>query len=127
LANAAHFKEPNVRSAAVSETATVLLRFLSKRSCVSYETKMGTSKNGPTRPGTLGQANAKAYDVIVVMLAAMFLVGMALGGVLSPHESAPIQIASTPPRNDGARRCSSRVSSAMLVRESRTSSANHLC
>jgi hypothetical protein len=32
--------------------------------------------------------------VIVVMLAAMFLVGMALGGVLSPHESAPIQIAS---------------------------------
>jgi hypothetical protein len=32
--------------------------------------------------------------VIVVMLAAMFLVGMALGGVLSPHESAPTQIAS---------------------------------
>jgi hypothetical protein len=28
------------------------------------------------------------------MLAAMFLVGMALGGVLSPHESEPIQIAS---------------------------------
>jgi hypothetical protein len=33
-------------------------------------------------------------EVIVMMLAAMFLVGMALGGVLSPHESAPIQIAS---------------------------------
>jgi hypothetical protein len=32
--------------------------------------------------------------VIVVMLAAMFLVGMALGGVLSPHESEPTQIAS---------------------------------
>jgi hypothetical protein len=32
--------------------------------------------------------------VIAVMLAAMFLVGMALGGVLSAHESEPIQIAS---------------------------------
>jgi energy-converting hydrogenase Eha subunit F len=33
--------------------------------------------------------------VIAVVLAAMFLVGMALGSVLSPHESAPTQIAST--------------------------------
>jgi hypothetical protein len=32
--------------------------------------------------------------VIAVMLAVTFLVGMALGGVLSPDESAPIQIAS---------------------------------
>ena len=32
--------------------------------------------------------------VIAVMLAAMFLVGMALGGVLSAHQSEPIQIAS---------------------------------
>jgi hypothetical protein len=32
--------------------------------------------------------------VIAVMLAVMFLVGMALGSVLSPHESAPTQIAS---------------------------------
>jgi hypothetical protein len=32
--------------------------------------------------------------VIAVMLAAMFLVGMALGSVLSPHQSGPIQIAS---------------------------------
>ena len=31
---------------------------------------------------------------IAVMLATMFLVGMALGGVLSTHESEPIQIAS---------------------------------
>ena len=31
---------------------------------------------------------------IAVMFAAMFLVGMALGGVLSAHESEPIQIAS---------------------------------
>ena len=32
--------------------------------------------------------------VIAVMLAAMFLVGMTLGSVLSPHQSAPTQIAS---------------------------------
>jgi hypothetical protein len=32
---------------------------------------------------------------IAVMLAAMFLVGIALGNVLSPHQSAPTQIAST--------------------------------
>jgi hypothetical protein len=31
---------------------------------------------------------------IALMLAAMFLVGIAIGGVLSPHQSAPIQIAS---------------------------------
>jgi hypothetical protein len=32
--------------------------------------------------------------VIAVMLAAMFVVGMTLGSVLSTHESEPIQIAS---------------------------------
>jgi hypothetical protein len=32
--------------------------------------------------------------VIAVLLASMFLVGMTLGGVLSTHESEPIQIAS---------------------------------
>ena len=32
--------------------------------------------------------------VIAVMLAAMFLVGMTLGSVLSAHQSAPTQIAS---------------------------------
>ena len=32
--------------------------------------------------------------VIAVMLAAMFLVGMTLGSVLSPHKSEPVQIAS---------------------------------
>jgi hypothetical protein len=31
---------------------------------------------------------------MAVMLATMFLVGIALGSVLSPHESEPIQIAS---------------------------------
>ena len=33
--------------------------------------------------------------VIVVLLAAMFLVGMTLGGALSEHKTEPIQIAST--------------------------------
>jgi hypothetical protein len=32
---------------------------------------------------------------IAVMLAGMFLVGIAVGGVLSAHESEPTQIAST--------------------------------
>ena len=32
--------------------------------------------------------------VIALMLAAMFLVGMTLGSVLSPHKSEPTQIAS---------------------------------
>jgi hypothetical protein len=32
--------------------------------------------------------------LIAVMLAATFLIGMALGSVLSPHESVPTQIAS---------------------------------
>ena len=31
---------------------------------------------------------------IVVLLAAMFVVGMTLGSALSPHQSEPIQIAS---------------------------------
>jgi hypothetical protein len=31
--------------------------------------------------------------LIAVMLAMMFLVGMALGSVLSPHQSEPMQIA----------------------------------
>ena len=33
--------------------------------------------------------------VIVMMLAAMFLVGVAIGGVVFPHQSEPTQIAST--------------------------------
>jgi hypothetical protein len=34
------------------------------------------------------------YGAIAALLAAMFLVGMALGGVLSAHESEPVQIES---------------------------------
>src|SRR6516164_5323592 len=57
---ASPIKEPNVPSATVSETAAVLLR--------SYQTKLrfiwnknGDLQNEPTRSGTFGQANAKAY------------------------------------------------------------------
>jgi hypothetical protein len=35
----------------------------------------------------------RTEGVIIVMLAAMFLVGMALGSGLSPHKSEPVQIA----------------------------------
>ena len=34
------------------------------------------------------------YGVIGVMLAAMFLVGIAIGGIVFPHQSGPPQIAS---------------------------------
>ena len=34
------------------------------------------------------------YGVIGVMLAAMFLVGVAIGGVVFPHQSEPTQIVS---------------------------------
>jgi hypothetical protein len=37
---------------------------------------------------------ARNDGAIAVMLAAIFLVGMTLGSVLSPHQSAPTQIAS---------------------------------
>jgi hypothetical protein len=56
-------------------------------------------QNGPTRLGTFGQANTKTYaatndGAIAMMLAAMFLLGMTLGGVLPAHKTEPIQIAS---------------------------------
>jgi hypothetical protein len=37
---------------------------------------------------------ARNEGAIAAMLAAMLLVGMALGSVLSPHKSEPVQIAS---------------------------------
>jgi hypothetical protein len=49
---ASPIKEPNVLSA----TSVKQRQFC----CVSYEQKWGR-KNGPTRSGTLRQANAKAY------------------------------------------------------------------
>jgi hypothetical protein len=46
-------KEPNVRSATVSGTAASFAAFRTD--------KNWGHQNGPTRPGTFGQANAKAY------------------------------------------------------------------
>ena len=61
--------------------------------------KMGTSKMDRHDQELLDKQMRRLSPprndgVIAVMLAAMFLVGMALGGVLSPHETEPIQIAS---------------------------------
>jgi hypothetical protein len=43
----------------------------------------------------MGRLTAPRNDgVIAVMLAAMFLVGVAIGGVVFPHQSEPAQIAS---------------------------------
>jgi len=43
----------------------------------------------------IGRLNPPRNDgAIAVLLVAMFLVGMTLGGVLSEHKSEPIQIAS---------------------------------
>jgi hypothetical protein len=61
LANAPPIKEPDVRSTAVSETAAVLLCFLSDKAELPMKQKNGDRKNEPTRLGTLGQANAKAF------------------------------------------------------------------
>jgi hypothetical protein len=67
--------------------------------CVSYEHKMGTSKMDRRDQELLDKQMRRLSPprndgVIAVMLAAMSLVGMTLGGVLSPHESEPTQIAS---------------------------------
>jgi hypothetical protein len=64
------------------------------------ETKMGTSKMDRRDQELLDKQMRRLVPpqndgVIAVMLAAaMFLVGMALGSVLSAHQSEPIQIAS---------------------------------
>jgi hypothetical protein len=50
----------NVSSTVVSETAAVLLCFLSNKAELPMKQKLGR-KNEPTRLGTLGQANAKAF------------------------------------------------------------------
>jgi hypothetical protein len=84
---------------ALSETAAVLLRFVSNKSCVSFGTKMGISEMDRRDQELLDKqmrrlSPARNDGAIAVMLAAMFLVGMTLGSVLSPHQSAPTQIAS---------------------------------
>jgi hypothetical protein len=59
----------------------------------------GDRKNEPIRPGTLGQmrrlSTPRNEGVIAVLFAAMFLIGMTFGGVLSQPKSEPVQIAST--------------------------------
>jgi hypothetical protein len=83
--------EPNICSATVSETTAVLLRFPTN--------KMGTAKMNRRDRELLDKqmrslSPPRNDGVIAVMLAAMFLVGIALGSVLSPHQSEPTQIAS---------------------------------
>jgi hypothetical protein len=65
--------------------------------CVSYEHKMGTSKMDRRDQELLDKQRLsppQKEGVIVVMLAAMFLVGMTLGSVLSEPKTEPTQIAS---------------------------------
>jgi hypothetical protein len=67
--------------------------------CVFYQTKNGDVKMDRRDQELLDKQMRRLTPprnegAIAVMLAAMFLVGMALGSVLSPHQSAPTQIAS---------------------------------
>ncbi len=76
---------------AVSRTVTVLSRFA--------RTKMGTSKMDRYDQELLDKqmrslSPPRNDGAIAVLLAAMFLVGIVIGGVLSTHQSKPIQIAS---------------------------------
>jgi|SRR6516162_3484682 hypothetical protein len=79
-------------SPTISGTAAVLLRFVS--------IKIGDVKMNRYDQELLDKQmrrlSAPRNDgVIVVMLAAMFLVGVVIGGVVFPHQSEPTQIAST--------------------------------
>src|SRR5437868_4182999 len=87
-------KEPNVRSATVSGTAAVLPRF-------AWRQKWGPQKKMDRRDQELLDKQMRRLvpprndgAIAVMLAAAMFLVGMALGSVLSAHQSEPIQIAS---------------------------------
>jgi hypothetical protein len=83
--------EPNVRSATVSGTPAVLPRFA--------WTKIGDIKMDRRDQELLDKQMRRLTPprndgVITVLLAAMFLVGMTLGSVLSAQKTEPIQIAS---------------------------------
>jgi Rap1a immunity proteins len=71
-----------------------------EQSCVSFGTKMGTSKDRRDQELLDKQMRRltppRNEGVIAVMLATMFLVGIGIviGSVLSPHQIEPIQIAS---------------------------------
>jgi len=67
--------------------------------CVFYQTKNGDVKMDRRDQELLDKQMRRLTPprnegAIAVMLAAMFLVGIALGSVLSPQQSAPTQIAS---------------------------------
>jgi hypothetical protein len=67
--------------------------------CVFYQAKNGDVKMDPRDQELLDKQMRRLTPprnegVIAMMLATMFLVGMTLGSVLSPHQSAPTQIAS---------------------------------
>jgi hypothetical protein len=77
----------------------VLLSLLSNKAAFHFEQKMGTSEMDRHDRELLDKQMRRLTPprnegAIAVMLAVMFLVGMALGSVLSPHQSAPTQIAS---------------------------------
>src|SRR5438552_595694 len=66
---------------------------------VSHGQELGTSKMDRRDQELLDKQMRNLVPprndgVIALMLAGMFLVGMTLGGVLSAHQSEPIQIAS---------------------------------
>jgi hypothetical protein len=66
---------------------------------ISFGTKMGTSKMDRRDQELLDKQMRRLTPpqnegVNAVMLATMLLAGMTLGSVLSPHQSAPTQIAS---------------------------------
>jgi hypothetical protein len=85
-------KELNVCSRRSVETAVALLRFL-------WNTKWGRKKMNRHDQELLDKQMRRLTPprnegVIATMLVVMFLVGMTLGSVLSPQQSAPTQIAS---------------------------------
>ena len=66
---------------------------------VSNKSKLGTSKMNRRDQELLDKQMRRLETprndgAIAVLLAAMFVVGMTLGSVLSPHQSAPTQVAS---------------------------------
>ena len=84
-------REPNVCSATISGTSGSFVAFRTK--------KLGTSnmdrRDQELLDKQMGRLTPPRNEVVIaVLLASMFLVGMTLGGVLSTHESEPIQIAS---------------------------------
>jgi hypothetical protein len=88
-------KQPNVPSAMVSETADVLLRFLSNIAGVHLEWghfKMNQHDRELLDKQMRRLGPPRQDGAIAVMLAAMFLIGITVGGLLSTHQSESTQI-----------------------------------